>query len=231
MAKVIVQKSELGNIDSSLDYFLRFKIPKNKKILDVGCNYGSLIYNIYKNGYKNIHGIDINKKSVNKGKKIYKKIKDRIKFYDGKKIPWGNDYFDIVLMFDVIEHIKEIENFLKNEVNRVLKKNGLFIFQTPNKIINFIWLYIKNKEVRIEAQKEHCSLQTYFSLKKLIKDSNFKYVKIEKHEINTIHNRYKINKKFGRFGLILIPLFSKLPIILYPNFWGFSKIENHHKLP
>jgi 2-polyprenyl-3-methyl-5-hydroxy-6-metoxy-1,4-benzoquinol methylase len=83
--KTIKQKKEHGNIDSSLEYFLKFNIPKNAKILDIGCNYGSLIYNLYKDGYKNVYGIDINKKTIEEGKKYYKKIRNRIKIYNGGK--------------------------------------------------------------------------------------------------------------------------------------------------
>jgi len=225
MEKIITQEKESGNIGSSLDYFLKFKISKSKKILDIGCNYGSLIYNLYKNGYKNVYGIDINKKSIRNGQKNYKEIKNKIKIYTGKKIPWRKEHFDIILMFDVIEHIPEVEKFLKLEVNRVLKRNGLLIFQTPNKIINIIWIYIKNKKIKIKIEKEHCSLQTYFNLKKIIKNSGFHSLKIEKHTINTKYNRNKIRKKIGILGLALIYLAQNLPIVIYPNFWGFSKKE------
>jgi len=91
--KTIKQKKEHGNIDSSLEYFLRLNIPKNAKILDIGCNYGSLIYNLYKKGYKNVYGIDINKKTIKEGKKYYKEIRSKIKIYNGKKIPYQERNF------------------------------------------------------------------------------------------------------------------------------------------
>ena len=54
MNNVFTQEKELGNIGSSLDYFMKFNIQKSAKILDIGCNYGSLIYNLYKKGYRNV---------------------------------------------------------------------------------------------------------------------------------------------------------------------------------
>ena len=41
---------------------------KRGKILDVGCNYGSLIYNSYKFGYKKVYGLDINSENIKIGK-------------------------------------------------------------------------------------------------------------------------------------------------------------------
>jgi ubiquinone/menaquinone biosynthesis C-methylase UbiE len=42
-----------------------------------------------------------------------------------------DNYFDFVICFQVIEHIRE-SNFLLNEINRVLKNNGKLIISTPN---------------------------------------------------------------------------------------------------
>ena len=159
MKKITLQKQELGNVQSSLDYFLKFNIPKNAKILDLGCNYGSLIHNLYLKGYKNIYGIDVNKKSIQKGKESYKKISKKLINYDGRKIPFKDDSFDVVLMFDVIEHVSNIQDFLKNEVYRILKEKGNFIFQTPNKIINIPWEIINQKSFT-KWKNYHCSLQT-----------------------------------------------------------------------
>src|SRR3989338_8206674 len=113
-----ISEKERGNIQSSLEYFIKFNIPKNAKILDVGCNYGSLIYNLSKLGYKNVYGIDVNKDSINTGKKEYKKLSKNLSCYSGNNIPFKDESFDVVLMFDVIEHIPNVQSFLKNEVYR-----------------------------------------------------------------------------------------------------------------
>ncbi len=43
-----------------------------------------------------------------------------------------NNYFDFVISFQVIEHIKNDQEFV-NEIHRVLKPNGKLIVTTPNK--------------------------------------------------------------------------------------------------
>ena len=217
--KVNTLQKELGNIQSSLDYFLMSNIPKDAKILDIGCNYGSLIYNLYKLGYKNIKGVDVNKESIKKGKTEYKEISKNISYYNGNKIPVKDESFDVVLMFDVIEHISSIQKFLKNEVYRVLKKEGRFIFQTPNKLTNIPWEILQSKSFT-KWKKYHCSLQTYSSLKQLLKYLGFRDIKIEKYNILTEHNKDKIRSKFGFFGGVLLNLVSLMPLRFQSNFFG-----------
>lgn len=223
--KIVIQNGEIGNIQSSLDYFLKFNIPKDAKILDIGCNYGSLIFNLYSLGYKNVFGIEIDKDSIEKGKIFYPEISNNLITHKAGIIPFETGVFDIVLMFDVIEHVPDIDNFLKNEVHRVIKKDGIFIFQTPNKPMNIIWVYIDNLSFNVKWWEEHCSLQTIWSLRKLLKKSGFHNIVIEKFNIYTNHNKNKVIKKLGIFGLLLLKWVSLLPIFLQTNLWGYAKNE------
>jgi SAM-dependent methyltransferase len=51
--------------------------------------------------------------------------------YDGTKFPFSNRKFDLCVSNYVLEHVPNpIEHF--NEVSRVLKPDGKFIFRTPN---------------------------------------------------------------------------------------------------
>ena len=210
---------EHGNIDSSIDYFIKLNIPKNAKILDVGCRFGSLLHRLFELGYTNIQGIDNDKESIGIGKKKYSDVKNQINYYPGDKIPFEAEDFEIVLMFDVIEHIPHIQNFLTNQVYRVIKKGGRFIFQTPNKIINIPWEIMHKKS--FSAYKEyHCSLQTKNSLKTILDKAQFKDIVIEKHNILTSHNKKKVRESIGLIGLPMVYILQKMPLGLFPNFWG-----------
>jgi len=222
---LILSDREHGNIQASFEYFMKFNIPKNAKILDIGCNYGSLIYNLYLNGYENIYGIDINKKAVQEGKNDYKLISKNIKQYPGEKVPFKDEEFDVVLMFDVIEHILNIEKFLENEVYRVLKKDGYFVFQTPNKYINIPWEIVSSKSlIKWKEWKDyHCSLQTKNSLNSLLIKSGFSNILLEKNKICTEHNKTKLRKRFGFIGPILLMILEKMPLSFYPNFYGCAR--------
>ena len=47
-------------------------------------------------------------------------------------LPFENETFDCVVSFQVIEHIADDKEFVR-EVHRVLRKGGRFIVTTPNR--------------------------------------------------------------------------------------------------
>jgi ubiquinone/menaquinone biosynthesis C-methylase UbiE len=56
------------------------------------------------------------------------------------KIPYSDGFFDAILVFEVLEHIKNIDHIMK-EIERVLKPNGYVFASTPN--INWFPFRIK----------------------------------------------------------------------------------------
>jgi len=54
-------------------------------------------------------------------------------FYDGKTLPFDNNYFDSLLSNQVFEHVFNPNEFLK-EANRVIKIGGFFLITVP-----FVW--------------------------------------------------------------------------------------------
>ncbi len=99
---------------------------KNSNILDVGCGLGNYTKLFSVNNNK-VTGIDILDYREKKLREYFKFIK-----YDGRKMPFGDNKFDVVVNFDVIEHIKDDLNFMK-EIRRVIKKDGKLFIATPNR--------------------------------------------------------------------------------------------------
>ena len=212
------ETKEYGNIQNAVDYFLKFEIERNKKILDIGTNLGSFPHALHmRRGYKNVHGIDIREHAIKYGQQHYPLIRDSLSCYDGHAIPFDNESFDVITMFDVIEHIPKIEEFM-SETNRVLATGGYFIFQTPNIYINSVWSTIVWRS--LGWKKEHCSLQSLRSLRKLLSRTGFRQIVIEKHSINTEFNRSEVSKQLGSVGLFLLKISDNLPLSVYPNFYG-----------
>jgi ubiquinone/menaquinone biosynthesis C-methylase UbiE len=102
-----------------------------KKSLDIGSNLGLFSELLKKKGYDS-YGLEIDKKKVEWAKKNCS-----AKYIHGsaEKIPFKDNNFDIIIMFDTLEHIIDRSKAL-NEVNRVLKPNGIAIITVPN-----IWSY------------------------------------------------------------------------------------------
>lgn len=101
----------------------------NKNIIDIGCHDGTLL-SLIKNKDNNLYGIEANDYGVREAMK--KGIKVKNFFFDDKtRIPFKNDFFDIVIAGEIIEHIYDTDFFL-DEIYRLLKKRGWLILSTPN---------------------------------------------------------------------------------------------------
>ena len=214
------QIKEAGNIQSSISYFENFNFNQSSFILDIGTRYGTFIHHLYQRGYSNAYGIDINENVIDQGKAAYPTIKSNLFLYDGFHIPFQDNYFEIITLFDVLEHIPNIEEFLE-ETYRVLKPGGILLYQTPNKYLNIIWQYLRWRNFK-QIFVYHCSLQTATSLKRILRQAGFTNVKVHKYTIDTDFNQKKTKKVLGPIGPILLKVFDKFPLFLYPNLWGNS---------
>lgn len=109
-------------------------LPKDKKIkiLEIACGMGQFLYFLNKEGYKNISGIDLNKKNIEQCKKIGIKnvIKADMYNYISKL---SNNKFDVIIMNDIIEHIprERVIKYLSN-IRTKLKEGGVLIIKTVN---------------------------------------------------------------------------------------------------
>ena len=107
------------------------KIPDNSYVLEVGCGdgYGTRMLS---EKTKKIIGIDVDKQAIEEAKNKYGTDKCVFQVYDGQELPYSNDTFDAIASFQVIEHVNDDKGFV-SEINRVLKKGGIFMVTTPNK--------------------------------------------------------------------------------------------------
>ena len=80
------------------------------------------------------NGIDISEESINFAKKNYGSLTNvSFQVYEGKKIPFENNTFDLVFMSCVMHHIKSDDHkSIIEECKRVLKDNGLIIIFEHN---------------------------------------------------------------------------------------------------
>lgn len=214
---------ELWNSKSSFEFFLEQNINKDLKILEIWCNLWTFMSLLYNEGYYNIVWIDINKSAIIAWKEKYSYISENLKVYNGDILPFNDSEFDVVVSFDVLEHIPNVNKHLQ-EVKRVLKKWWIYIGQTPNKITNIPWEIINNKSLT-KWKTYHCSLQTLKSLK-MIFNSNWFDIDIKKRDLENDYNIGKVKRKLWFMGLFLLKIVNKLPLGLQTNFWFISKKYN-----
>jgi 2-polyprenyl-3-methyl-5-hydroxy-6-metoxy-1,4-benzoquinol methylase len=121
-------------------YDLAIKILKNKtsikgkKVIDLGCGDGVLLYKLWRHGAI-VHGLDGSPKAVGLGKKRLAKLGASVQFYEAGSVysaPFEDSYFDAVVSVEVIEHLDDSTAFLK-EIHRLLKPGGVFVCTTPSR--------------------------------------------------------------------------------------------------
>lgn len=97
------------------------KIGNSKRILDIGCGIKP-----YENFFKESEYLGIEIKGGGHGDSAKKPDK----YFDGRIIPFADDYFDAIICTQVLEHAIDPEKLL-SESYRVLKDDGYYLFSVP----------------------------------------------------------------------------------------------------
>ena len=103
-------------------------VNKDKGVIaDFGCGPGQTTKFLFDCGVKNIIGIDISSGMISAARRLYPEIKFETR--DLLKISYESNYFGSALAFYAIVHFDydQIRQAL-NEINRVLKNGGQFLF-------------------------------------------------------------------------------------------------------
>ena len=111
------------------------KKPLNKiKILDIGCGGGLLSEPMSRLG-ADVVGIDASEKNIKVAELHAKKNNLDIKYICASPENLKTDYkFDVILNMEIIEHVDNIDFFLKS-CSHLLKKNGIMFVATLNKTL------------------------------------------------------------------------------------------------
>ena len=102
------------------------------KILDIGCGGGLLSEPMSRMGAK-VTGIDASDKNIKIAKLHSNKEKLKIDYFcsSPEKLK-VKEKFDVILNMEIVEHVEDIDFFLKS-CSKLLKKNGLMFVATINK--------------------------------------------------------------------------------------------------
>jgi 2-polyprenyl-6-hydroxyphenyl methylase/3-demethylubiquinone-9 3-methyltransferase len=111
------------------------KLPfKNLKILDIGCGGGLMSEPMYRLG-ADITGIDASLKNINIAKAHAKKNGLNIQYMNKSPEQINqNEKFDVILNLEVVEHVKNLNLYLKS-CSGLLKKNGIMFTATINRTL------------------------------------------------------------------------------------------------
>ena len=122
------------NIISSFKLKNKRKPLNEVKILDIGCGGGLLSEPMSRLG-ANVVGIDASDKNIKVAKLHAKKNNLNIKYICTSPENLKNQSkFDVILNMEIIEHVEDVNFFLKS-CSRLLKKDGIMFVATLNKTL------------------------------------------------------------------------------------------------
>lgn len=218
-------KIDLGNFNSNVEFLKKTGLlKKGQKVLEIGTGSGKMLRYLKEQGH-NVVGADVNDECIQFAKDRFG-IEVR-KLTDKNKLPFKDNSFDIILSFDVLEHIPDTDIHLQ-EVKRVLKPGGYYLLTTPNKLTNLPYEIWKKKSFT-EYKKYHMSLHAYWGLKSRFEKHGFSIQFINIKIMNEYFKK-KVKKYFGNAGLFFFRIFNPdyLPMFLKTNFY---LVGNHPLTP
>lgn len=166
-----------------MHYIFAEDFVEKKKVLDAGCGTGYGSYHLSIAGADEVVGIDISKENIKKAKNKFTNQNLQFVSMDITRMSFPNKSFDIVVNFEVIEHLPSISiDAFMNEIARVLKDDGKFVISTPN-----IDVYsLGNKRSETPGHINELSVQEFMELmKRYFEKCEFFYqFRYDKHELD-----------------------------------------------
>jgi len=169
-------------------------------ILDIGCGGGLLSEPMSRMG-ANVTGIDASDKNIKIAKLHSKKNKLKINYLcsSPEKLKITKK-FDVILNMEIVEHVEDIDFFLKS-CSKLLKKNGLMFVATINKTLKSYvfaivgaeyvlrWLPIGTHEWEKFVKPE--------DLKKILMKYDLSLNKLEGMNFNIVKDEWSISKNLS----------------------------------
>ncbi len=101
---------------------------RGKSILEIGCSDGALLFSLKQLGPSRLVGLDVNQVALKYGREHFGLD---LRHDTLRTANFAPSEFDIVVMIDVLEHIKDVAAFFA-EAARCLKPGGVMVIFTPN---------------------------------------------------------------------------------------------------
>jgi 2-polyprenyl-3-methyl-5-hydroxy-6-metoxy-1,4-benzoquinol methylase len=209
----------------NLGLWKRSRIITQKKnkgtLLDIGCGDGSFLKYIANHSSLDVMGIEINQNNVDK-----LNATENFPVYSGdiRNLSLPESHFDVVTLWDVLEHVKDPKGLLQ-KVQTLVKPQGLLVLRVPNgdsldfKIFGKYW-------AGVDAPR-HYYIFTFKTLSKLLESAGFSIIS-KKCDIGSYLN-FLISMRFWLRSTNMNPLHIEwilkimgsilFRLILFPIFW------------
>ena len=216
------QRDDYGNFDANLRFLREAQaLVPGLRVLEIGTGKGRMLQELRRLGLK-VNGVENNEWMLEESRRLHGDLP--IHKVDGHRLPFSDGSFDLVLSFDVFEHIKESDAHLA-EVRRVLVPGGRYLLQTPNKWTNSVFETIRWRSFTA-WRKDHCALHSYAQVKRRFARNGFD---VRFHEIPVVTEFFKrkVRRYLGSAGVAALAVVNpdKLPMPLRTNFYIEARLR------
>ena len=112
-----------------------YEVPMKSRVLDVGCNDGTMMKLLKDKRECKVYGVDISEVALD----VAKNKGLNVQFADAHILPFKDKYFDVVILSEVLSHVKNPDEVL-SEIRRVLKKDGSLLGSCPHaNLMRHVW--------------------------------------------------------------------------------------------
>ena len=152
------------------ELFSKF-LTKETKYLEIGCSFGGVTSQVYDFGVDECHVVEPNVEDTNFVKENCKNIKAFNSTF--KDVDLNENYYDIIVAFDVVEHVYYPGDFIQ-KCYRLLKDGGRLFIVVPNHNDVLLSNYDCNNYKNFYYHKAHINYFTSDSIKHLCESIGFK---------------------------------------------------------
>lgn len=207
---------EFGNLEANCR-FLRASgvlVPR-RRVLEIGSGRGSMLAWLTSLGLHAV-GIEIRQELIDDARARHAGLP--ILRASGTALPFADASFDLVVSFDVFEHIADSDGHI-SEVTRVLRNGGQYLLQTPNKWTNSVFETIRWRSFT-RWRADHCALHSYTQLSRRFAQHGYT-VTFADVPVVTPFFRQKVRKHLGLPGVWMLALANpdRWPMRLRTNFY------------
>ena len=158
--QIQIQKERLDHVKALFD--------PSSKVLEVGCSTGHFLHTI-KNHVSEVVGIELDQSHAK-----FARENCNLNVYDRpiNETPIPNNYFDIIFMFQVFEHIPNPIEFL-SLYKKYLKPNGIIYIEVPNINDSLLSIYDIPSYQKFYFRLPHVYYYSELTLQKILEKAGF----------------------------------------------------------
>jgi SAM-dependent methyltransferase len=207
---------QFGNHEANLRFIDATGLAtRSAAMLEIGTGTGVLLQTLLSRGC-DVRGVELRDELIEEARRWFGPLP--IARVSGVDLPFPAASFDVVMSFDVFEHIPDSDAHLR-EVHRVLRPGGAYLIQTPNKWTNVVFETIRWRSFT-RFRQDHCSLHTLGELRRRLSNSGFEPRAYDVPVVNEFF-RGKVRRYVGPIGVFALRLLNpdRLPLAWRTNLY------------